>query len=36
LDKETVRFVMSPLINRGLYHGRLRKEAAEKINTLTD
>ncbi|MFT5124859.1 MAG: hypothetical protein ACI9QL_004745 [Candidatus Omnitrophota bacterium] len=31
-----VRFLMSPLINRGLYHGRMSEEAALKINKLTD
>ena len=35
-EAAVVRFVMTPLINRGLYHGRLRQEAADQLNTLTD
>jgi hypothetical protein len=36
LPDAVVRFVMTPLLHRGLYHGRLRAEAAEAINRLTD
>ena len=32
----TIRFVMSPLMHRGLYYGRMPQPAAEKINRLTD
>lgn len=35
-EPDLVRFVMTPLQNRGLYHGRMRRESAEKIHTLTD
>ena len=35
-ESAVIRFVMTPLLNRGLYHGRLRQEAADKINSLTD
>ncbi len=32
----TVRFVMTPLIHRGVYHGRMGAEAANTIQSLTD
>jgi len=31
-----VRFVMSPLMQRGLYHGRMSREAAESINRIAE
>ena len=31
-----VRFLMSPLIHRGLYHGRMNEESTTTINRLTD
>ena len=36
IEDTTVRFVMTPLINRGVYHGRMGEQAADRINTLTD
>lgn len=34
--EEKVYFLMSPLMQRMLYHGRLSQEVAQTINTLTD
>jgi len=36
LETFQVRFVMSPLIQRGLYHGRMGREAAESINRIAE
>jgi hypothetical protein len=36
VEDHTVRFMMSPIIQRGVYHGRMSEGAAKKINTLTD
>ena len=33
---EKVFICMTPLMASGLYHGRMRTEAAEALNTLTD
>ena len=33
---EKVFVCLTPLMTSGLYHGRMRKEAAEALNTLTD
>lgn len=33
---EKVYVCLTPLMSSGLYHGRMRREAADRLNTLTD